>query len=60
MNGASPKHVAYGVKGARDCLLQGNYVLGHHCGRVGCLSWAGIGAMVCWGPKERLQPIATG
>ena len=37
-------HVAYGVEGVRECLLQGSYVLGCH-GRVSCLRWAGLGLL---------------
>ena len=37
-------HVPSGVKGVRECSLRGNYVPGHHCDGVSCLSQAGVGA----------------
>ena len=42
-DGIGPRHVANGIKGVRECLLQGNYVLACHCGGVSCLSQAGVG-----------------
>ena len=43
-DGVGPRHVANGIKRAREHLLYGNYVLACHCGSVSCLSWAGVGA----------------
>ena len=38
-------YVAYGIEGAREYLLQCSSVLDHCCGRVGCISWAGVRAV---------------
>ena len=57
--GIGTGHVAYHVKQAKECLLLGNNVLGHHYGRV-CLSWGGVGAARCRGLKGWCEPCVTG
>ena len=40
--GVSHRHVANGVKGVREYSL--HYILGCHCGGIGCISQAGVRA----------------
>ena len=49
-DGVGPRHVVNGIEGVIEYSLQGNCVPGCHCGKVSCLSQAGVGTTGCRGP----------